>query len=143
MKVKIKLSSELAKMPEYKSAGASGMDICSIESVDLLSGDTKVVKTGLHLDIPQGYEVQVRPRSGLAAKNGITVLNSPGTIDCDYRGELMVIITNLGKSTFSINAGDRIAQIVVCPVVQAELEQVDVLSDTIRGEGGLGSTGVK
>ena len=102
-----------------------------------------MVSTGFSIAIPKGYEVQIRPRSGLAAKNNITVLNTPGTIDADYRGEIKVILINLGKEKFVIENGDRIAQMVVCPVVQASLVEVKELSDTARGSGGFGSTGAK
>ena len=100
-----------------------------------------MVPTGLFFEIPEGYEVQVRPRSGLAAKSGITVLNTPGTIDSDYRGEIKVILINLGTSDFTVNSGDRIAQMIIAPVIQASFEITDSLSQTERGEGGFGSTG--
>ena len=105
--------------------------------------ERKLIPTGLKLAIPQGYEGQVRPRSGLALKHGITTLNSPGTIDSDYRGEVKVLLVNLGSAPVVINSGDRIAQLVIAPVVQAELEEVDELDDTSRGDGGFGHTGVK
>ena len=129
-------------LPSYESAGAAGMDICAAEAVNLRPGRRAMVATGFAFAIPVGYEVQVRPRSGLAAKHGITVLNTPGTIDSDYRGEVKVILINHGDEDFAIKIGDRIAQIVVAPVTQAAMTQVDVLDDTERGAGGFGSTGV-
>ncbi len=129
-------------MPAYASAGAAGMDICAAEGLTLRSGRRTAVATGFAFAIPHGYEVQVRPRSGLALKHGITCLNTPGTIDSDYRGEVKVILANLGDEDFVIQRGDRIAQLVVAPVVQAEMLQVDALDDTVRGTGGFGSTGI-
>jgi dUTP pyrophosphatase len=129
-------------LPEYATAGAAGMDICAAESLTLRAGKRHAVATGFAFAIPDGYEVQVRPRSGLALKHGITCLNSPGTIDSDYRGEVKVILANLGEDDFAINKGDRIAQIVVAPVTQGAMVEVDSLDDTERGTGGFGSTGV-
>jgi dUTP pyrophosphatase len=129
-------------MPAYESTGAAGMDICAAESVNLRVGKRAAIATGFAFAIPMGYEVQVRPRSGLALKNGITCLNTPGTIDSDYRGEIKVILANLGDEDFQVKTGDRIAQIVVAPVVQAAMVEVDALDDTARGSGGFGSTGV-
>jgi dUTP pyrophosphatase len=129
-------------MPAYESAGAAGMDICAAESVNLRVGRRAAIATGFSFAIPKGYEVQVRPRSGLALKNGITCLNTPGTIDSDYRGEIKVILANLGDEDFLVKTGDRIAQIVLAPVVQAVMVEVDKLDDTVRGSGGFGSTGV-
>lgn len=139
--VKLKFNSGAAKQPKYQTEGAAGMDVCSIKNVVLRPGDNAIVPTGLSFEIPVDYEIQVRPRSGLALKHGITVLNSPGTIDSDYRGELGIILMNLGKNDFHIEIGDRIAQIVLCPVVKMEFEIVNDLSDTDRGSGGFGSTG--
>lgn len=121
------------------------MDIAAhIEkNIELAPGDKVIVPTGFSLSIPQGFEVQVRPRSGLAAKKGISVLNTPGTIDADYRGEIKVILINLGKEKFLIENGIRIAQMVVCPVIQAKIEETESLSKTSRGAGGFGSTGIK
>ena len=132
-----------AVIPEYKTAGAAGADVCAlVESpVELNPGDKALIGTGLFFAIPDGYEIQVRPRSGLAAKNGVTVLNSPGTIDSDYRGELKVILINHGKEKFTVNSGDRIAQIVAAPVTRAAFSVVDSLDQTERGSGGFGSTG--
>ncbi len=139
--VKLKLLSTLAKQPKYQTSGAAGMDVCSVKNMVIAPGDRAVVPTGLSFEIPVDYEIQVRPRSGLALKQGITVLNSPGTIDSDYRGELGVILMNSGKDGFVIEVGDRIAQIVLCPVVKIEFKIVDELVDTDRGSGGFGSTG--
>jgi dUTP pyrophosphatase len=129
-------------MPAYATSGAAGMDICAAESLTLRAGKRHAVATGFAFAIPDGYEVQVRPRSGLALKHGITCLNTPGTIDSDYRGEVKVILANLGDEDFVINTGDRIAQIVVAPVTQGVMVEVDALDDTERGTGGFGSTGV-
>lgn len=143
MEVKIRLESELAKMPAYQTSGSSGMDVTSIESTIIAPGFSKMVSTGLSFEIPEGYEIQVRPRSGLAAKYNVTVLNTPGTIDSDYRGILKVILINLGSSQFPIEVGDRIAQIVFAPVVKATLVNTTELNQTDRGAGGFGSTGTK
>lgn len=129
-------------MPVYATSGAAGMDVCAAESLTLRAGKRHAVATGFAFAIPDGYEVQVRPRSGLALKHGITCLNTPGTIDSDYRGEVKVILANLGDEDFVINTGDRIAQIVVAPVTQGIMIEVDALEDTERGTGGFGSTGV-
>ncbi|MCF8472749.1 MAG: dUTP diphosphatase [Sphingomonadaceae bacterium] len=129
-------------MPAYATSGAAGMDITAAESLTLHPGKRHAVATGFAFAIPDGYEVQVRPRSGLALKHGITCLNTPGTIDSDYRGEVKVILANLGDEDFVINTGDRIAQIVVAPVTQGMMIEVDALDDTERGTGGFGSTGV-
>ena len=133
-----------AVLPSYQTKGAAGADICACIESDVVIGvgERVMVPTGLFFEIPQGYEVQVRPRSGLAVKNGVTCLNTPGTIDSDYRGEVKVILINLGQKPFIVKNGDRIAQIVVSPVEQASFCKVDVLSSTERGEGGFGSTGV-
>lgn len=138
------VASKGAVIPEYKTKGAAGADLCALLDAPLTipAGKFAMVPTGLFFEIPEGYEVQVRPRSGLAAKNGITVLNTPGTIDSDYRGEIKVILINLGSSDFTINSGDRIAQMVIAPVIQASFSIVENLSQTERGSGGFGSTGV-
>ena len=128
-------------LPEYATAGAAGMDVVSAEDVTIPPGGRHAVATGLALAIPPGYEVQVRPRSGLALKHGISVPNAPGTIDSDYRGELKVILINHGAKSFAILRGDRIAQLVVAPVTRAAWVEVDELDETARGEGGFGSTG--
>ncbi|MEQ1551444.1 dUTP diphosphatase [Sphingorhabdus sp.] len=129
-------------LPVYASAGAAGMDICAAEAITLKPGKRAAVPTGFAFAIPHGYEIQVRPRSGLALKHGITCLNTPGTIDCDYRGEVKVILANLGDEEFVIQRGDRIAQLVVAEAPQAKVTEVDALDDTARGAGGFGSTGV-
>ena len=128
-------------LPAYATAGAAGMDVVSAEDVTLAPGARHAVATGLALAIPEGYEIQVRPRSGLALKHGITVPNTPGTIDSDYRGELKVILINHGTEPFVIQRGDRVAQLVLAPVVQAAWDEVEELDATSRGEGGFGSTG--
>ncbi|MFO0724829.1 MAG: dUTP diphosphatase [Myxococcota bacterium] len=128
-------------LPERQSVGASGMDVVAAEALVLDPGAYAAVGTGLALAIPVGFEVQVRPRSGLAAKHGVTVLNSPGTIDADYRGELKVLLVNHGKTPYNVQVGDRIAQLVVSTVVDAVLKRVETLGSTERGEGGFGSTG--
>jgi dUTP pyrophosphatase len=128
-------------LPAYATAGAAGMDVVSAESVTIAPGARHAVATGLALAIPEGYEIQVRPRSGLALKHGITVPNTPGTIDSDYRGELKVILINHGAEPFVIARGDRVAQLVLAPVVQAAWAEVAELDATERGAGGFGSTG--
>ncbi len=145
-RVSVKIIAEKgAVIPEYKTAGAAGADVCAhIESdVVIPVGKSAMIPTGLFFEIPEGYEIQVRPRSGLAAKNGVTVLNTPGTIDSDYRGELRVILINLGNEDFTIHNNDRIAQIIIAPVTQAIFIPATSLSETERGAGGFGSTGVK
>jgi len=143
-KILIKKLSKTAIVPKYETQGASGVDISANinEDLTLATNESILVPTGIAVSIPQGFEIQIRPRSGLAAKKGISVLNTPGTIDADYRGEIKVILINHGNEPFVIRNGDRIAQMVVCPIVQAKFEQVDELSDTERGSGGFGSTGV-
>lgn len=128
-------------LPAYATAGAAGMDVVAAEDVDLAPGGRHAVATGFALAIPAGYEVQVRPRSGLALKHGITCLNSPGTIDSDYRGEVKIILANLGDAPFPVRRGERIAQLVPAPVQHAVLNEVDTLDETARGAGGFGSTG--
>ena len=127
--------------PAYATAGAAGMDVVAAEALTLAPGARAAVATGFAIAIPEGYEVQVRPRSGLAIKHGITCLNTPGTIDSDYRGEVKVILINLGEAPFAIARGERIAQLVPAPVQRATLAIVDALNDTDRGSGGFGSTG--
>lgn len=138
------VASKGAVIPEYKTSGAAGADLCALLDAPLTipAGSYAMVPTGLFFEIPEGYEVQVRPRSGLAAKYGVTVLNTPGTIDSDYRGEIKIILINLGGSDFTINSGDRIAQMVVAPVTQASFSLTQSLSETERGTGGFGSTGL-
>ena len=129
-------------LPEYKTDGSSGMDLMANveQTVKILPGEKKIISTGIMLAIPEQYEIQIRPRSGLAAKNGISVLNTPGTIDSDYRGEIKIILINLGKNIFKIKKNDRIAQMIVCPIIKVELEEVESLPETVRGKGGFGST---
>lgn len=142
MEIKIVNTSE-NKIPEYATSGSSGLDLrASLPiPVTLKPMERKMIPTGLFFEIPEGYEVQVRPRSGLAFKHGITCLNSPGTVDCDYRGEIKIILINLSQEEHIINNGDRIAQMVVCKVEKALLQPVLQLETTLRGEGGFGHTG--
>jgi len=128
-------------LPSYASAGAAGLDVVAAEDLTLAPGARHAVATGFAIAIPAGYEVQVRPRSGLALKHGITCLNTPGTIDSDYRGEVKVILANLGGEPFEIRRGERIAQLVPAPVLRAAFREVDELGSTERGAGGFGSTG--
>ena len=143
VKVLIKKLSPSVQLPSYKTSGASGMDLMAFveKPINLEPGKSCLVPTGLSVAFPQEYEIQIRPRSGLAAKNNISVLNTPGTIDSDYRGEIKVIIYNHGNKDFVINNKDRIAQMVLTPVIKIELEETKNLPETIRGEGGFGSTG--
>ena len=145
IKILIKRLSKEVSLPKYETSGSSGMDLSANidDSINIEPGKTAVIPTGLALSIPEGFEVQIRPRSGLAARQSISVLNTPGTIDSDYRGEIKVILINLGQDSFKVEKGLRIAQMVICPVVQAQLKEVNDLSDTVRGEGGFGSTGSK
>ena len=144
-KILIKRLSKEVSLPKYETSGSSGMDLAANidANINIDPGETAIIPTGLALSIPKGFEVQIRPRSGLAAKQKISVLNTPGTIDADYRGEIKVILINLGQDSFKVEKGLRIAQMVVCPIVQAQLKEVDDLSETDRGKGGFGSTGSK
>ena len=128
-------------LPSYATGGAAGLDVVAAESLTLAPGARHAVATGFAIAIPEGYEVQVRPRSGLALKHGITCLNTPGTIDSDYRGEVKVILANLGAEPFAVVRGERIAQLVPAPVLKASFHQVEQLAETGRGSGGFGSTG--
>ena len=143
VKVLIKKLNSTVKLPEYKTDGASGMDLIAFlkKPINLKPKTSSLIPTGLSVAFSKNYEIQIRPRSGLAAKNNISVLNTPGTIDSDYRGEIKVIIYNHGDSDFIINNGDRIAQMVLSPVVKMEINETSDLPETIRGEGGFGSTG--
>ena len=143
VKVLIKKLSPEVQLPSYKTTGASGMDIMAFikSSVTIKPKSSFLIPTGLSLAFSEDYEIQIRPRSGLAAKNNISVLNTPGTIDSDYRGEIKVIVYNHGSDDFIINNGDRIAQMILMPVVKMELEETNDLPKTVRGEGGFGSTG--
>lgn len=130
-------------LPKYETVGSAGMDICAAVQEPFILSPAKraLIPTGLSVEIPEGYEIQVRPRSGLAITHGITLINSPGTIDSDYRGEIKIAVVNLGEEEFVINRGDRIAQLIVAPVIQAQTVRVDHLSETKRGDGGFGHTG--
>ena len=141
MKINITKLNENAVIPQYATELSAGADLCSTESLSLLPRQRALIHTGWAIALPAGYEAQVRPRSGLALKKGITVLNTPGTIDADYRGEIGVILLNTSDEVFEINPGDRIAQMVIKKHERAEFEEVDELSTTARGEGGFGSTG--
>lgn len=139
--VKVKILNPDAIIPKYQTEEAAGFDLHSVEEKIIKAGERDVIKTGLAVALPKGYELQVRPRSGLALKNGITVLNTPGTVDSDYRGELMVILLNTSKEDFVIKKGERIAQAVIKEILQADFAVVDELDSTERGTGGFGSTG--
>ena len=143
VKVLIKKLNPSVKLPRYKTNGASGMDLMAFieKPISLEPGKSCLVPTGLSVAFSSKYEIQIRPRSGLAAKNNISVLNTPGTIDSDYRGELKIILFNHGNENFIINNNDRIAQMVLTPIIRMELEETSDLPETIRGEGGFGSTG--
>ncbi|MEA5535477.1 dUTP diphosphatase [Crocosphaera sp. XPORK-15E] len=142
MKIKVLKLDKSATVPKYEHPEDSGMDLISIEDLEILPGENKLVKTGISIELPPNTEAQIRPRSGLALKHQITVLNTPGTIDEGYRGEVGVILINHGKTSFKVTQGMRIAQMVIAPVIRVEIEEVEQLSDTIRGKGGFGSTGV-
>ena len=143
VKILIKKLNSKVKLPKYKTDGSSGMDLMAFLSkpISIMPQKSELIPTGLTIAIPNNTEVQIRPRSGLAAKNNISVLNTPGTIDSDYRGELKVILYNHGSEEFVVNNDDRIAQMVVVPIIKATFEEVENLPETIRGEGGFGSTG--
>ena len=143
VKVLIKKLDPSVKLPEYKTSGASGLDLMAFikEPIEIKPKTSSLIPTGLSVAFSENYEIQIRPRSGLAAKKNITVLNTPGTIDSDYRGEIKVIIYNHGDENFLVNNGDRIAQMILAPVVKMEFEEVNNLPESIRGKGGFGSTG--
>ena len=145
VKILIKKTNKEVTTPKYKTDGSSGVDLSAFleKKVVIKPNSSKLIPTGLQVAIPEELEIQIRPRSGLAAKENIGVLNSPGTIDSDYRGELKIILFNHGKEDFIINNGDRIAQMVLVPIVKMEFEEVDSLPNTVRGQGGFGSTGKK
>ena len=145
VKILIKKTSKEVITPKYKTDGSSGVDLSAFldKEVVIKPNSSDLIPTGLQVAIPEEFEIQIRPRSGLAAKESIGVLNSPGTIDSDYRGELKIILFNHGKEDFIINNGDRIAQMVLVPILKMEFEEVDSLPDTVRGQGGFGSTGKK
>ena len=142
-KVLIKKLDSAVQLPVYKSTGASGMDLMAFikKPINIKPNSSSLIPTGLSVAFSENFEIQIRPRSGLAAKNNISVLNTPGTIDSDYRGEIKIILFNHGSKDFIINNGDRVAQMVLVPILKMELEEVDNLPDTLRGEGGFGSTG--
>ena len=143
VKVLIKKLNPSVKLPSYKTNGASGMDLMAFleKPINLEPGKSCLVSTGLSVAFPKEYEIQIRPRSGLAAKNNISVLNTPGTIDSDYRGEIKIILFNHGNKNFIINNNDRVAQMILTPVIKMKLEETDELPKSVRGEGGFGSTG--
>ena len=141
----IKRLSKEVNLPKYETDGSSGLDLAAFidKNIEIKPGKSEIIPTGLAVAIPKNFEIQIRPRSGLAAKNQISVLNTPGTVDADYRGEIKVILINLSNKSFIVERGLRIAQMVLCPVAKAKLREVDTLEDTSRGSGGFGSTGVK
>ncbi len=143
VKVLVKKFDKNIKLPTYKTSGSSGMDLMAFiqKKITINPSKTALIPTGLFLAIPKNYEIQIRPRSGLAAKKGISVLNTPGTVDSDYRGEIKIILINLSKKSFVVKSGDRVAQMVLCPSIKAKLKEVENLPKTIRGRGGFGSTG--
>ena len=145
VKILIKKTNKEVITPKYKTDGSSGVDLSAFldKEVVIKPNSSELIPTGLQIAIPEELEIQIRPRSGLAAKESISVLNSPGTIDSDYRGELKIILFNHGKEDFIINNGDRIAQMVLVPILKMEFEEVDSLPNTVRGQGGFGSTGKK
>ena len=142
-KILIKRLSNNIPLPKYETEGSSGMDLTANVNkvIEIQPGKSEIIPTGLALSIPKNYEIQIRPRSGLAAKNQISVLNTPGTIDEDYRGEIKIILINLGRKSFVIKSGDRVAQMILSPVIKMELQETNDLPKTLRGEGGFGSTG--
>ncbi len=143
--VLIKKLSEDVELPKYETSGSSGMDLAANidQQIKIEPGKTAIIPTGISLSIPKNFEIQIRPRSGLAVKNQVTVLNTPGTIDADYRGEIKVILINLGDNTYIVEKGTRIAQMVLCPIIKTKLKEVENLDLTDRGSGGFGSTGAK
>ena len=143
VKVLFKKLNQKAKLPSYKTSGSSGMDLmaCVDKPITIKPNESKLIPTGIAIAIPEDMEVQIRPRSGLAAKSSISVLNTPGTIDSDYRGELKIILFNHGKDQFTVKDEDRVAQMVLMPILKVEIEETNELPETIRGSGGFGSTG--
>ena len=143
VKVLVKKLDQNIKLPFYKTPQSSGMDLMAInqKQITINPGGKEIIPTGLSVAIPKNYEIQIRPRSGLAAKKGISVLNTPGTIDSDYRGEIKIILINLGKKSFVVRSGDRVAQMILCPVARGKLLEVKNLPKTVRGKKGFGSTG--
>ena len=145
VKILVKKFDKKIKLPVYKTSGSSGMDLMAYvkNKINIKPGKTAMIPTGIALAIPKNYEIQIRPRSGLAAKKSITVLNTPGTIDSDYRGEIKIILINLGNKSFVVRSGDRIAQMILCPVAKGKLKEIKILPKTLRDKGGFGSTGKK
>ena len=145
VKILVKKFDKKIKLPVYKTSGSSGMDLMAYvkNKINIKPGKTAMIPTGIALAIPKNYEIQIRPRSGLAAKKSITVLNTPGTIDSDYRGEIKIILINLGKKPFVVRSGDRIAQMILCPIAKGKLKDIKILPKTLRDKGGFGSTGKK
>ena len=143
VKVLVKKFDKNIKLPVYKTSGSSGMDLVANNKKKIIisPGKIAIIPTGIAIAIPKNYEIQIRPRSGLAAKNGISVLNTPGTIDSDYRGEIKIILINFSKKSFIVKSGDRIAQMILCPVAKGKIKEVKNLPRTVRGKGGFGSTG--
>ena len=143
VKILVKKFDKNIKLPAYKTSGSSGMDIMAYtkNKITIGTGKTATIPTGIAVAIPKNYEIQIRPRSGLAAKKNISVLNTPGTIDSDYRGEIKIILINLSKRSFVVKSGDRVAQMVLCPIAKGKLQEVRKLPKTVRGKGGFGSTG--
>ena len=143
VKILVKKFDKNIKLPTYKTSGSSGMDLVAYikDEITINPGKTAMVPTGISVAVPKNYEIQIRPRSGLAAKKSISVLNTPGTVDSDYRGEIKIILINSSKKSFVVKSGDRVAQIVLCPVAKCKLREVKNLPKTVRGKGGFGSTG--
>ena len=143
VKILVKKFDKDIKLPVYKTSGSSGMDLVAYikNKINIKPGKSAIISTGIAVAIPRNYEIQIRPRSGLAAKKGISVLNTPGTVDSDYRGEIKIILINFKKKKFIVKSGDRIAQMVLCPVAMGELKEVKILPRTVRGKRGFGSTG--
>ena len=143
VKILVKKFDKDIKLPTYKTSGSSGMDLVAYikNKIAIDPGATAIIPTGIAVAIPKNYEIQIRPRSGLASKNSISVLNTPGTIDSDYRGEIKIILINLSKKSFIVKSGDRVAQMILCPIAKGKLKEVKNLPKTVRGKGGFGSTG--
>ena len=143
VRILVKKFDKNIKLPTYKTSGSSGMDLMAYtkNTITISPGKTAIIPTGIAVAIPRNYEIQIRPRSGLAAKKNISVLNTPGTIDSDYRGEIKIILINLSKRSFVVKSGDRVAQMVLCPIVKGKLQEVKKLPKTVRGKEGFGSTG--
>ena len=143
VKILVKKFDKNVKLPTYKTSGSSGMDLMAHikNKKNINPGKTLIIPTGIAVKIPKDYEIQIRPRSGLAAKKGISILNTPGTVDSDYRGEIKIILINFSKKSFIVKSGDRIAQMILCPVAKGKIKEVKNLPRTVRGKGGFGSTG--